>query len=62
MRLRGCLARAQFSPDWWGRFIFVGADGVRAGWRIGLFLAFLLIGAVGMFLLFSSRSIISCPV
>jgi hypothetical protein len=37
MRLRGCLNRGRFSERLWVR-LFVGQDGVRAGWRAGLFM------------------------
>src|SRR5271156_703637 len=37
MRLRGCLTRGHNSETSWRR-LFVGRDGVRAGWRAALFM------------------------
>ena len=37
MRLRGCLNRGRPSEASWRR-LFVGRDGVRAGWRVALFM------------------------
>jgi len=49
MRLRGCLNRRSLAPGKIGR-IFVGADGVRSGWRAALYLTLEVIQSVALIL------------